>query len=273
MDHASADPIQTRLEAAVRWTREAGDLTLTYFRRRDLAVEFKADSSPVTAADRAAEELLRKRIGKEFPDDSILGEEYGAAVGTSGYQWVLDPIDGTKSFVHGVPLYTTLVAVLAADQPKIGVIYAPAVGEMVFAAEGGGCWYVDTNAADAAPTPARVSTVRQLKEALFLTTEVKAYATARKKDALSVYLDLQKAARLTRTWGDGFGYMMVATGRADVMVDPVMNLWDAAPLQTVIQEAGGHFTDWQGKPTVHSGESVATNGFVTEEVIALTRGF
>lgn len=273
MNHAATDPIQSRLEAAVRWAREAGDLTLTYYRRRDLAIEFKADASPVTAADRAAEQLLRSRIREFFPHDSVLGEEYGAMVGTSGYQWVLDPIDGTKSFVHGVPLYTTLVAVLAADRPKIGIIYAPAVGEMVFAAEGGGCWYVDTNAADAAPTPARVSGVRKLKDALFLTTEVMAYSTARKKDALPAYLELQKASRLTRTWGDGYGYMMVAIGRAEVMIDPVMNLWDAAPLQTVIQEAGGHFSDWQGNPTVHSGESVATNGLVSEEVIAITRGF
>ena len=113
-----------------------GELTLDYFHRRDLVVEFKADASPVTAADRAAEELLRQRIAERFPDDSILGEEFGAAVGTSGYQWVLDPIDGTKSFVHGVPLYTTLVAVLADDQPKVGIIYAPACREMVFAPVG-----------------------------------------------------------------------------------------------------------------------------------------
>lgn len=272
MDHASADPVQCRLEAAIRWTREAGDLTLNYFRRRDLAVEFKADASPVTVADRAAEELLRKRISEAFPHDSILGEEFGEAVGSSEYRWVLDPIDGTKSFVHGVPLYTTLVAVLANDHPKIGIIYAPAVGEMVFAAEGGGCWHVDTRHIDAAPTPARVSKVRTLKESMFVTTEIAAFTSHRKKDALSVYLDLQRATRLARTWGDGYGYLMVATGRADVMVDPVMNLWDAAPLQTVIQEAGGHFTDWQGKPTVHAGEAIATNGQFTEEVVAITRG-
>jgi histidinol phosphatase-like enzyme (inositol monophosphatase family) len=272
MDSTSSDPVQTRLKMAVRWAREAGDLTLDFFRRSDLAVEFKADASPVTAADRAAEELLRKRIAERFPEDSILGEEFGPVVGTSGYQWVLDPIDGTKSFVHGVPLYTTLVAVLAVDHPKIGVIYAPAADEMVFAAEGGGCWHVDQRNADGAPTPARVSAVRELRESLFLTTEAHAYRTARKRDALPVYLELMQKARLTRTWGDGFGYLLVATGRAEVMIDPVMNLWDAAPLQTVIQEAGGRFTDWQGTPSVHSGESVATNGLVAEEVIALTKG-
>jgi histidinol phosphatase-like enzyme (inositol monophosphatase family) len=263
------DPIQTRLESAVRIAREAGDLTLNYFRRQDLAVEFKADSSPVTAADRAAEELLRERIAEEFPDDSILGEEFGATVGTSGYQWVLDPIDGTKSFVHGVPIYTTLVAVLAENEPQLGVIYAPACRELVYAAKGGGCWYSDGRQGDEAPTPARVSSVRQLRESLLLTSEIGNFRTARKNDALAAYLELERSARLARTWGDGYGYLMVATGRAEVMIDPVMNLWDAAPLQTIIEEAGGTFTDWQGRPTVHSGDSIATNGLVADEVLAI----
>jgi histidinol-phosphatase len=266
------DPVHNRLEWALKITREAGDLTLEYFRRRDLAVEFKADASPVTAADRAAEELLRKRIQERFPDDSILGEEFGAAVGSSGYQWVLDPIDGTKSFVHGVPLYTTLVAVLEGDRPKLGIIYAPACGEMVHASAGGGCWYSDARLGDAAPTRAQVSSVRHLRESLLLTSEIASFGTHRRKDAIPTYLELQKAARLARTWGDGYGYLMVATGRAEVMIDPVMNLWDAAPLQTVIEEAGGRFTDWQGQATVHSGEAIATNAHVVDEVLAITRG-
>ena len=271
MKNDPTDPIQTRLEWAVQIAREAGDLTLQYFRHRDLAVEFKADSSPVTAADRAAEELLRQRIVEHFPDDSILGEELGAVVGTSGYQWVLDPIDGTKSFIHGVPLYTTLVAVLAEELPQLGVIYAPACGELLSAAKGGGCWYSDAHTGSLAPTPARVSGVRQLREALVLTSEVATFTKCRKQDALSVYLALQRSARLARTWGDGYGYLMVATGRAEVMIDPVMKLWDAAPLQTIIEEAGGRFTDWRGRATVHSGESIATNGLVTDEVLAMTR--
>jgi histidinol-phosphatase len=265
------DPVQSRLDWALRITREAGDSTLSYFRRQDLAVEFKADASPVTAADRAAEELLRKRIAERFPDDSILGEEFGAAVGSSGYEWVLDPIDGTKSFVHGVPLYTTLVAVLREEQPQLGVIYAPACRELVYAKVGGGCWYVIGGNGEtvAAPIAAHVSTVRQLRESLLLTSEVASFRTGRKKDALPMYLELQKATRLARSWGDGYGYLMVATGRAEVMIDPVMNLWDAAPLQTVIQEAGGQFTDWKGRATVHAGEALATNGLVAEETLAI----
>src|SRR3954467_10840415 len=127
-----------RLIFAVEIAREAGEVALRYFRRRDLAVERKADQSPVTIADRSAEELLRKRIGERFGEDSIIGEELGEQAGGSAFQWVLDPIDGTKSFIHGVPLFTTLVAVLQNDEPVIGVIHAPAVGETVYAAKGSG---------------------------------------------------------------------------------------------------------------------------------------
>src|SRR6476469_1191640 len=131
-----------RLQFAVEIAREAGELTLRYFRRADVAVETKADDSPVTIADRSAEELLRQRIGERFPRDAIIGEEFGEQTGQSGFQWILDPIDGTKSFIHGVPLYTTLVAVLENDEPRIGVIHAPAVGETAYAAVGSGCWYM-----------------------------------------------------------------------------------------------------------------------------------
>src|SRR5215213_9990543 len=147
--------IAERLQFAVEIAREAGDGTLKYFRRSDLAVERKADNSPVTVADRSAEELLRRRIGERFPQDAIIGEELGEQAGQSGFQWVLDPIDGTKSFIYGVPFYTTLVAVLENDGPQIGVIHAPALGETVYAANGGGCWYVC--GAGSRPQAARVS--------------------------------------------------------------------------------------------------------------------
>src|SRR5829696_1748662 len=165
--------IAERLQIAVEIAREAGDGTLRYFRRSDLAVERKADQSPVTIADRAAEELLRQRIGDRFPQDGIIGEELGEQAGQSGFQWVLDPIDGTKSFIHGVPLYTTLVAVLENDEPQVGVIYAPALSETVYAAKGSGCWYTCSSAKK--PQAARVSTVASLSEGLLLTTEVEGF--------------------------------------------------------------------------------------------------
>jgi histidinol-phosphatase len=258
-----------RLNFAVEIARESGEITLRYFRRDDLQVDRKADSSPVTVADRSAEELLRLRIKSRFGGDGIIGEEFGEIAGKSGYQWILDPIDGTKSFIHGVPLYTTLVAVLRKGEPVVGVIHAPALGETVWAAKGGGCWHQPK--ADAEPEAARVSAISRLSESLLLTTEVATFTTHRDPDALDVFVKLQRAARLARTWGDGYGYLMVATGRAEVMIDPVVNIWDAAPLQTVIEEAGGDFADWKGNPTIHAGEAVATNGRVTEEVLAITR--
>jgi histidinol-phosphatase len=262
--------IDERLALAVQIAHEAGDVTLRYFRRDGLQVERKADMSPVTIADREAEKLLRERIAELFPDDGIIGEEMGTQSGTSGYHWALDPIDGTKSFIHGVPLYTTLVALLRDNEPCLGVIHAPAVDETVYARKGGGCWHVPQTGQP--PQAARVSSIERLDQSLLLTTEIASFAKNRASDALDVFVRLQRAARLARTWGDGYGYLMVATGRAEVMIDPVVNLWDAAPLQTILEEAGGRLTDWRGNPTIHAREAIATNGLVTEEVLAITRG-
>jgi histidinol-phosphatase len=262
--------IAERLQFAVEIAREAGNGTLRYFRRPDLAVERKADFSPVTVADRSAEELLRERIGERFPEDAIIGEELGEQAGRSGFQWVLDPIDGTKSFIHGVPLYTTLVAVLENDEPQVGVIHAPAVGETVYAAKGSGCWYT-CGSADS-PQAARVSSVAALSDGLLLTSELEGFRLRRSGDAMEVFMRLQRAARLVRTWGDGYGYLMVAIGRAEVMIDPIMNLWDAAPLLPIIQEAGGHFSDWNGNSTVRNGEALATNTRVKNEALAKIKG-
>jgi histidinol phosphatase-like enzyme (inositol monophosphatase family) len=264
-------PIKSRLEWAITIAREAGRLTLAHFRQAHLSVERKADDSPVTVADREAEQSLRAKIMERFPADAILGEEFGKHPGTSDYCWVLDPIDGTKSFIHGVPLYTTLVAVMRGDEPLIGVVHAPACNETVYAARGSGCWYV-AEQHQTTPVPARVSNVDRMDQALLLVSEVAPFGDRRRSDAIDVYLQLQKKVRLARTWGDAYGYLMVATGRAEIMIDPVMNLWDAAPLQPIIEEAGGRFTDWRGQSTVHSGEAVATNGLLADEVLAVTRG-
>jgi len=269
MSNPQQTDVSARFDFAVKIAQEAGDVTLRYFRRHDLQVERKADMSPVTIADRAAEERLRQRIAEKFPQDAILGEEFGVQTGTSGYQWVLDPIDGTKSFIHGVPLYTTLVAVLKDDRSCLGVIHAPATSETVYAQTGGGCWCITGQGTQ--PWQARVSRVARLADALLLTTEIRTFTEGRKRDAMDVFQRLERAARLTRTWGDGYGYLLVATGRADVMIDPELDLWDLAALQPVIEEAGGVFCDWQGQASVHSREAIATNGLVTDEVLAITR--
>jgi len=273
---SDASPVDSRLAWAIEIARQAGELTLEHFRSPKLAVQRKQDDSPVTAADRGAEELLRQLIGSRYPDDAIVGEEFGTTAGTSGFAWVLDPIDGTKSFIHGIPLYTTLVAVLstpdgdvAAGEPQLGVIRAPALDEVVYARRGGGCWH-QRQSADA--VPAQVADTASLADGLLLTSEVHSFADARSSDCMDVYLELDRRARLARTWGDAYGYLMVATGRAEVMIDPGMNLWDAAAVQPVIEEAGGVFSDWQGQPSVHSGDAVAGNAAVVREVLQLTRG-
>ncbi len=255
--------IAPRLELALTASREAGLITLEYFRRDDLEVELKGDDTPVTAADRRAEQHLRNRIAAAFPDDAILGEELPDRPGNSGFRWILDPIDGTKSFIHGAPLFGTLVGVEQDGQPAAGVIRIPALDECVYAAVGGGAWHLQNHQP---PQPARVSQISFLAEGLFLTSDAATFTTINRRD---VYDRLLAAARLSRTWGDCYGYLMVATGRAELMVDPVAAVWDLAPLLPILEEAGGTFTDWQGGRTIHSGQGVATNGRVFAEALRL----
>ena len=237
------------LEFAVDLARGAGEITLQYFRKKP-ETSTKSDGSYVTIADREAESYLRRRIAEVFPDDGILGEEEGELQGTSGRRWILDPIDGTFAFVHGVPLYGVLIAVEIGGEMAVGVVNIPALGEIVSAAKGVGCFL---NA-----EPARVSSTTELKDALLLSTSF-----GRGTELL------QERAKVSRTWGDCYGYVLVATGRADVMLDPVMNLWDCAPLLPIMEEAGGTFTDWRGVRTVDGGNSIATNGVLFEEVMSL----
>jgi histidinol phosphatase-like enzyme (inositol monophosphatase family) len=230
-------------------------------------VERKSDDSPVTVADREAERRLREVISREFPDDGILGEELPERPGKSDFRWILDPIDGTKSFISGVPLYTNLVGVQCQRRSVLGVINAPAVGECVYAAAGLGAWH---RLGDAAPSRARVSAATRLDEGLFVTSEVECFE---QRGAVDAFLGLERAARVTRTWGDAYGYLLVATGRAVAMVDAVVALWDVAAVQPVVEEAGGTLTDWSGRRDVYAGEAIGTNAAVLEQVLAITRPF
>lgn len=263
--NGSASDYSQRLQLAIDAAREAGKITLQHFRREDLEVERKGDDSPVTVADREAEQHLRARIAEAFPEDAILGEEFPERPGSSGFRWILDPIDGTKSFIHGVPLYGTLVGIEHQGQSVVGVNLIPALDEGVYAAKGEGAWYVSGGNP---PKQAKVSECPRLAEGLFLTSEVASFDEIGRRD---VYDRLQAVARLTRTWGDCYGYLMIATGRADLMVDPILNVWDAAALLPILEEAGGAFTDWQGRPTIHSGQAIAANRRILEEVLAITR--
>lgn len=257
-----------RLSFAVKIAQEAGSFTLQFFDKPSLKIEQKGDGTPVTVADREAEKLLRERIESAFPDDAILGEEFPDRPGTSGCRWILDPIDGTKSFIHGVPFYSTLIGLEKDGRPQLGVIWIPALERGVWAEEGKGAF--EKNPDTAAPIRAHVSEVSSLADACFLTSEVKTFdETGRRK----VYDHFQRQCRLTRTWGDAYGYYLVATGRADLMIDPEMSPWDAGPLLNILTEAGGKFTDWNGVETICGGDGIACNRNLFDAVLNQTRRF
>lgn len=243
---------QHLLDTAVAAAKLAGRHTLNFF-GRGTAVEFKADQSPVTQADKEAELIVRDEILKAFPAHSVLGEEHGTVAGDPDYQWVIDPIDGTKSFIHGVPLYSTLVGLQVKGKPAVGVIYLPATDDIVFAATGLGCFHNDA--------PTNVSTVDTLADALICCSDV-----VMALDRSDAYLTLARQCKYSRTWGDAYGYYLVATGRAEVMLDPEMNPWDCAAIIPVIQEAGGWCSDWSGHPRIDGGDLFATNAKLAKQV-------
>lgn len=238
---------------------QAGRVTLGHY-QTGLAAERKADNSPVTLADRQAEQKLRDLITTAWPDHALIGEEYGHQPGRSdsGYTWIIDPIDGTKSFISGVPFYAVLLALVKDEQPLLGVMNFPALNEMVYARRGGGCFWNGR--------PARVSAVSRLTDAVLLASDLDTFARFNRQDA---FQRLITATYFQRTWGDAYGYALVATGRAEIMLDPVMAVWDCGPLQVILEEAGGTFTDWRGTPTIFGGEALATNGALFESVMEL----
>ena len=250
-----ANELERLLSFAVELARGAAEITLKYF-RSSLKPEQKADGSFVTRADREAERFIRARLEESFPHDAVLGEEEGMRAGTSGRQWIIDPLDGTYSFVHGVPLYGVLIGLEIADEPCVGVVCLPALDEIVYAARRVGCFWNDA--------PARVSSTERLENALLLSTDFgtcERYGFGRAAEAL------QRRVGARRTWGDCYGPVLIATGRADAMLDPVMNVWDCAPLLPIMEEAGGTFTDWRGERTIHGGNAISTNGTLFDEVM------
>lgn len=247
----------TLLSAVEEAARLGGKLALGYF-KKTLQIETKRDGSLVTQADREVETKLREWIASKFPDDGVLGEEFPEHKPGASRRWILDPIDGTFSFAHGVPLWGTLIAVAHGEDVIAGAIHCPAVGEIVCAARGEGAW------SDGARCT--VSDVAQLSAATVLTTDVRFTASASKAAA---WRALAAKARTVRGWSDCYGYLLVATGRADVMVDAAMSPWDAAALVPVLHEAGGVFSDWTGRTTAFGGDGVATNSLLAKEVRAV----
>lgn len=246
-------------EFAVDLAQKAGEITLKYFRQSPETSK-KSDGSFVTIADREAESYLRKRINEECPNDTILGEEEGESKGTSTRRWIIDPIDGTFAFFHGVPFYGVLIGLEIDREPSVGVVNIPALNEIVYAATGLGCLLNGK--------PTEVSSIATLEEALFLCTD---FSASSRYGFGPPVAELQRRAKASRTWGDCYGYVLVATGRAEVMLDPVMNIWDCAALLPIIEEAGGTFTDLKGERTVNGGNAVATNKRLFEEVLSVVR--
>jgi histidinol-phosphatase len=252
---------RTHLQFATETAWQAGQLSLGYF-QTDLHPDFKEDDSPVTVADRKAEELIRQRIAGHYPGYGIIGEEFGEnAARNSERRWIVDPIDGTRSFVRGVPLYAVLLALETEDDVPVGVAYFPALGEMVAAARGLGCWWNGR--------PARVSGAQKLGESLISTTDPLAFAQFGRA---AEWERIQACGATVRGWSDAYGHMLVATGRADIMLDPIMNVWDCAPFLPILQEAGGLFVDWSGKPTIRGGEAISATPALLPALLALING-
>jgi len=245
------------MEFAIDLARGAGEITLKYFQRAP-ETHTKDDGSFVTIADREAEAYLRRELARRFPDDAILGEEEGETKGSSARRWIIDPIDGTFAFVHGVPFYGVLIGVEYNGEPLLGVVNLPALREIVYGAKGLGCFYNGLKA--------KVSSTERIEDSLLLCTD---FDSCSKYGFGPAVAELQNRAKASRTWGDCYGYVLVATGRADIMLDPVMNLWDCAALLPIMEAAGGTFTDWRGVRTIKGGNSIATNGRLFENVMSV----
>ncbi len=253
------DRLQEILDFAVEAAREAGRITLEYFQTA-LTPERKPDRTLVTAADRKAEEKLRSLIRQTYPDHGIIGEEFGEERGQSGWTWIIDPLDGTISFIHGVPLFGVLLGLEIDGEVILGVANFPALGELVSAARGMGCFWNGRRAV--------VSAVEDLKDALLVYTDSASFEPHGREGAFD---RLVRATRIHRSWGDCYGHILVATGRAEVMLDPVMNIWDCAALLPILQESGGTFTDWGGRPTIRGGNAISTNGRLFEAVMRIVQ--
>ncbi len=255
----SPDELAALRGFAVEIAREAGTATLPHF-RRGVQVETKSDDSPVTVADREAEQFLRARITERFPEHALVGEEYGSDGREARGRWIVDPIDGTYSFIHGVPLYSNLVAFEWDGEAVVGVINLPAIGECLHAARGQGCTWERPGQRQ----PARVSRVSTLAEARLGVTTIKNTIAFERYEA---YRRLLETCQHDRGWPDAYGYALVATGRAEIQLDPIMSVWDTAALFPVLTEAGGTLTDWSGNPTHTAPEAIATNGLLLNAVL------
>jgi histidinol-phosphatase len=236
-----------RISLAIDLAELAGTLSRQYFEDGDVAVQTKLDGTPVTQADREIEQAMRKAVSTDFGNDAFVGEEFPDTDGETGYRWIVDPIDGTKSFIRGVPLYANLIALQEGDEIVFGIINLPSAGIVVRAERGKGCWRNGV--------PAKVSDRASLDGAYVMATWLEDWEPV-------VVEDLRTRGVVLRTWGDAFGYAMVACGYADAVVDYTTQPYDLAPMPVIIEEAGGQFTSLDGRRVFNGGNGIASNGLI-----------
>jgi histidinol-phosphatase len=258
----NTDPfLQEALERSLGWVREAGEGILSRF-RSPLDVVTKRDNTPVTEADRDAERFLRARILETWKDHAVLGEEFGEDNPGASHRWIIDPIDGTKAFIHGTPLFGTLLALVRDGVPVLGIIHMPALSETLWATKGGGA-FLDGK-------EAKVSCVDTLGQALLLDGSCTTVGRSPWGDA---WKELRQEAGLHRGWGDCYGHMLVATGRAEAMLDPIVSIWDVAPMAVILPEAGGIFTAMDGTGNIEAGNALSGNLALHGQILSrLQRG-
>lgn len=251
--------LRALLDFAMETAYLAGRLTLGYY-QAGLQPDFKADDSPVTIADKKAEELIRARIEKNFPRHEILGEEFGHGekFQHASHRWVIDPIDGTKSFTRGVPLYSVLIGLEIENTVEVGVAYFPALDEMIAGAMGEGCWWNGRRA--------RVSDVSDLSRAYVAFSDPRLFDNHNRR---AEWERIKNATYFRGGWGDAYGYLLIATGRAEVMLDPIMDAWDCGPFPPILAEAGGYFGDWKGNRTIWGNEALGTTNVLLPQVLRL----
>lgn len=249
---------RARYEMAVAAARQAGQVALGYF-ERNVEVEWKGDVSPVTVADRETEQTLRNTLGAVFPGDGFLGEEFDETPGSTGFRWIMDPIDGTRSFVRGIPLWGTLLGLEYRGEPIAGVCVAPAMNMQTWRALRGDGAFRDDR-------PIRVSGIAELRESIVLYTGASWFVNSGNLDVL---VQLISRAQKDRCFGDFYGFMLVAQGSGEVMVEHGVHAWDVAAVVPIIEEAGGRFSAWDGSRTIHRPDVIASNGRVHEEALAI----
>jgi histidinol-phosphatase len=248
----------SQLAAAIDAAKAAGEVILSYF-RSDLQVDLKADQSPVTAADRTAEQIIVDRLRRQFPEYGFLGEEFGAQQGQTDTRWIIDPIDGTQNFIRGIPYFATLLALEEAGEITLGVVYAPAEQTLFYAARGEGAFSNDRERL-------AVSPIASLSQAMLVHGGLDILRRGGYWDGLTRLVD---ATARQRGFGDYFAHTFVCRGQAEVMVEADVKPWDLAPLKIIVEEAGGRFTDFTGTPTIYGGTAVTSNGHVHEAVLDL----